>query len=76
MNGREFRANAAGWLDSATTLTRTVIETLKAGEQMKDETGRRPKVECPQAVYQELMAAESHLARVASWLLDNSFKLD
>jgi hypothetical protein len=75
MNGREFRANAAGWLDSATTLTRTVIETLKAGQDMRDEHGR-PKVECPQAVYQELLAAESHLARVASWLLDNSFKLD
>jgi hypothetical protein len=42
---------------------------------MKDEHGRR-KVECPPAVYQELLAAEANLARVASWLLDNSFKLD
>lgn len=70
MNAAEFRANAAGYLDSATMLTRTVVEALRAGEQMMDETGRRRKVECPQAVYDELMEAEKHLVKVAGWLID------
>ena len=75
MDGKEFRANAAGWLDAATSNVRTVIECLKEGEKMRDKDNRK-KVECPNAVYQELTLAEAHLARVASWLLDSSFKLD
>jgi hypothetical protein len=70
MKAAEFRANAAGYLDSATMLTRTVIEALRAGEQMTDETGRRQKIACPSALYDQLMDAEKLLQRVAGWLLD------
>jgi hypothetical protein len=75
MTGREKRANIAGWLDASTALTRTVIEALRAAEQMKGDGGRN-LIECPPGVFKELLAAESSTARVASWLLDNSFKLD
>ena len=70
MKAAEFRANAAGYLDSATMLTRTVIEALRAGEAMSDETGRRQKIACPPAVYDQLMDAEKLLQRVAGWLID------
>ena len=70
MKTAEFRANAAGYLDSATMLTRTVIEALRAGEAMTDETGRRQKISCPRVLYDQLMDAEKLLQRVAGWLID------
>lgn len=72
MKPAEFRANAAGYLDGATMLVRTVVEALKAGEQMLDETGKRRKIEVPTAVYDVLMDAEKHLQKAAGWLVDSS----
>lgn len=68
MTPGEFRANAAGYLDSASTLLRTVTETLKTGETMKAPNGQR-LVECPPAIHEVLAEADERLQRVAGWLL-------
>lgn len=75
MNPSEFRANAAGYLDGAATLVRTVQDALKVGETMKDERNQ-PKVACPPAIYELLAEADARLSKVAGWLLDNTYKLD
>jgi len=73
MGPSEFRANAAGYLDSASTLIRTVTETLRTGQSTLDERGR-PKTDTPQAVYDVLAEADERLQRVAAWFLDPANK--
>ena len=67
MSPEQFRANAAGYLDSAETLIGTVMEALKAGEGQK--INGKPKVEVPPAVYAELFEAREQINRVSNWIL-------
>lgn len=76
MKASEFRANAAGYLDAATTLVRTVETTFREGEKIKDEHGR-PKVECPDTIHKLLSEADQALSRVSDWLISpDTFGLD
>lgn len=76
MKASEFRANAAGNLDAATTIVRTVSETFRRGEELKDERGQK-KVECPPAIYKLLSDADEALSKVSDWLLSpDNFGLD
>lgn len=73
MKPAEIRANAAGYLDGARTLVRTVEETFKTLEGNK--TG--PRVECPTAIYECMEAAEKSLQQVSDWLVHpDNFGLD
>ena len=67
MSPEQFRANAAGYLDSAETLIGTVVEVLKVGERQK--INGKPKVEVPPAVYAELLEAQEQINRVSNWIL-------
>ena len=68
MNSQDFRANASGHLDAAETILRTVMDTLKAGSEMKDERGLK-KIDMPPAVLSELFEAAEQINRVSNWIL-------
>lgn len=68
MTPEQFRANAAGYLDSAATLINTVTNTLQVGAAMKGPGGK-PMVEYPLAMLQELEEAKAKLLRVSEWML-------
>ena len=68
MNAEEFRANLAGYLDSAETLLQTVRETIKAGEKIKMPDGRK-KIDVPPVIFSELLEASETINRGSNWIL-------
>ncbi|NBW22765.1 MAG: hypothetical protein EBR82_83950 [Caulobacteraceae bacterium] len=67
MKPEAFRANMAGYLDSAATLINQVQAAIGEGAAIKTKAG--PKVNCPPAMLDQLREAVERIDRCSEWLV-------